>query len=542
MRISLPISAGGFGIRPVHRIRFAAYFASLLQALPDLLRMHPDMQPGPAATHAATGDADPPQGYRASQLFAELEYCRQQLLASGAGNRKVRRQAEQLRSAGRTAPNLPPAHAAAITGAANAVEAPPPASTHSAIPALPAQRDSSPPLPALNKGTDDTWRAASRCARNVQQQHFSLAAKLQLELTEGIEHTLYQQCYDSCGEYQQAVQRGLSENDDCSAWLTVLPTLPAYRLRDEQFRLAARHRLGMLPYDDLRDDHCLTCRRRSNAIPHFLADPDHLHACIRLTGAMVSLRHNRIVATLATLARSVGFAVKREPPFEHRTHLRARADEATGEERAELVTDRTRGDLLLVRHNTRLVVDVTVTRPTAKTELRLRRGKPLASAAAAEKRKHHIYDAACERDRATMVPFAVESYGAKGKQAQKLLLKLADASEELSAEAFLRHASAVLSVALQCGNADIAARGTQSLRMQQARARDGSYNPSHHYQLQPAGRRRHHLQQPLELDLDSADCDGAGDGFNDRWRASGAFHWQMHAAAAAAAGGDGLAA
>jgi hypothetical protein len=37
-----------------------------------------------------------------------------------------------------------------------------------------------------------------------------------------------------------------------------------------------------------------------------------------------------------------------------------------------------------------------------------------------------------------------------------------------SAEAFLRHASAVLSVALQCGNADIAAKGVQSLRLQQA--------------------------------------------------------------------------
>ncbi len=131
----------------------------------------------------------------------------------------------------------------------------------------------------------------------------------------------------------------------------------------------------------------------------------------------------------------IEFSVKREPPFE------------TGEEHDELVTDRTRGDLLLVRHNTRLVVDVTVTRPTAKTELRLRRGVP---AAAPEKRKHKSYDDACGRDGATMVPFAVESYGAKGKQAQKLLLKLADASEELSAEAFLRHASAVVSVALQC--------------------------------------------------------------------------------------------
>jgi len=66
-----------------------------------------------------------------------------------------------------------------------------------------------------------------------------------------------------------------------------------------------------------------------------------------------------------------------------------------------------------------------------------------------------------------MVPFALESYGAKGKQARKLLLKLANASEELSAAAFLQHASAALSVALQCGNADIAARGVQSMRMHQ---------------------------------------------------------------------------
>ena len=51
---------------------------------------------------------------------------------------------------------------------------------------------------------------------------------------------------------------------------------------------------------------------------------------------------------------------------------------------------------------------------------------------------------------------------------QRLLLKPADASEELSAQAALLHASAALSAALQCGNADIAARGSQLLRMRQA--------------------------------------------------------------------------
>jgi len=103
----------------------------------------------------------------------------------------------------------------------------------------------------------------------------------------------------------------------------------------------------------------------------------------------------------------------------------------------------------------------------------LRRGAALASAGAAEKRKHKTYDAACERDGSTLVPFALESYGAKGKPAQRLLLKLADESEELSAQTFLLLASAALSVALQCGNADIAARGTQAT-IHQLRRHDGA--------------------------------------------------------------------
>ena len=37
--------------------------------------------------------------------------------------------------------------------------------------------------------------------------------------------------------------------------------------------LAVRHRLGMLPYDDLRDEFCVACARRSNDIPALLEDP-----------------------------------------------------------------------------------------------------------------------------------------------------------------------------------------------------------------------------------------------------------------------------
>jgi hypothetical protein len=180
-------------------------------------------------------------------------------------------------------------------------------------------------------------------------------------------------------------------------------------------------------------------------------------------------------------------------------------DEKTDEQYEELATDRGRGDLLLVRHNMRLLVDVTVRRPTAKTELRLRRGAPLASAAATEKRKHKTYDVVCARDGSAIMSFAMESYGAKGKQAQRLLFRLVDASEELSAQALLLHASAALSVALQCGNADIAARGTQSLRMRQVAAL--TLHASHLTCHEPAGRRhRKHSLQP-----------SGGNDADDRW-------------------------
>jgi len=51
------------------------------------------------------------------------------------------------------------------------------------------------------------------------------------------------------------------------------------------------------------------------------------------------------------------------------------------------------------------------------------------------------------------------------KPAQRLLLMPADTSEELSAQAFPLHASAALCVALQRGNADLAACGSQALRI-----------------------------------------------------------------------------
>jgi hypothetical protein len=457
-RISLPITDGGLGMRPIHRIRHAAYFASLLQILPDFLRLYPELavQPG------GEGPLDGVHPHHATELYSELSRCRAELLATGANNRRTKHQLKQLSIKQSMQPLLQKA-AGPSTATAAAAKA-----SHS-TPALSTDAQASSPLPALTKSIDDTWRSASACVTvKAGSAVFVRAIKLQHTLTAGLEFTLYVNCFNNCQRYQQTILTSISENTDCSAFLTVLPTEPAYRMRDEQFILAVRHRLGMLPYDDLRDEHCVDCRARNSTIPSFLADPDHLHACVHQTGSSVTLRHHRVVATLAQLARSVGYVVKVEPHFA--PHVVTATVPLTGEAVTRVEQGSERGDLLLIRHNERFVIDVTVRRPTNQTELRGRadvNSKPLVVAAAAERQKHDKYDDQCRREGTKLIPFAMESYGAKGREARKLLLKLAEQADEVSAAQFLLHASAALSVALQSGNADIAARGAQDLRVHQ---------------------------------------------------------------------------
>ena len=115
------------------------------------------------------------------------------------------------------------------------------------------------------------------------------------------------------------------------------------------------------------------------------------------------------------------------------------------------------GDLLLVRGSTRQLIDVTVARPTTLTLLRGPAStgshlQPLAAAAQAEKRKHDTYDAECSKHGWKLVPFTLESLGAKGAEATQLLQRMSAHSLDKSPAAFLEHADHMLSAALQTGS------------------------------------------------------------------------------------------
>lgn len=304
--------------------------------------------------------------------------------------------------------------------------------------------------------------------------------QLQSDLTRSLEATAWFQLFNRCGRYQQTILTALTLNPTTSAWLSTPPLTsePSYRLRDEEYALAVRHRLGMLPYDDLRDELCVSCARRNNDTPALLTDPDHAHSCTLQQGASVTRRHDALKLALAELARACGYHVEVEPRFPPR--VEHGLSTATGAVQRSVTQEGERGDLLLVRNGTRQLIDVTVVRPTSLSWLQRQRSaagaaaagshmQPLVAAREAEAAKLAKYSAACSHAGWAMVPFALESYGAKGTLAKQLLQRMAAHSLDRSPEAFLVHADRVLSAALQAGNAAIAGQGTAELHLQTLR-------------------------------------------------------------------------
>jgi hypothetical protein len=319
-----------------------------------------------------------------------------------------------------------------------------------------------------------------RSVRGSAADSFSSAVKLQHDLTRSLEATAWFHLFNSCGRYQQAILTSLSLNPSTSAWLSMPPlsSEPGYRMRDEEYRLAIRHRLGQLPYDDLRGELCVGCARRNTETPSLLDDPDHSHSCNLQHGVSVKQRHDDIKQVLAELARSCGYRVKVEPRFPITVETRYDPTPGSRQHVQHINKPGQHGDLLLVRGSTRQLIDVTVARPTTLTLLRGPAStgshlQPLAAAAQAEKRKHDTYDAECSKHGWKLVPFTLESLGAKGAEATQLLQRMSAHSLDKSPAAFLEHADRMLSAALQTGNAHVATHGAADLLLHSYRVVSG---------------------------------------------------------------------
>jgi hypothetical protein len=450
-------------LRSVEGTRHAAYFASLLQTLPYFARLHPELCRSAGS-------------FQETQLYRELQQCQAELIEAGAGTTVTVQLSDTSSQSQLPLPDTTHAPHALSSIPLSAPSRPAEATrstAHCAAAAAVSVSRFPSPSTALTQSIDDSWQRAAHSA-HTGDNSFS-AVKVQHDLTLSIETAAWLRLFNSCGRYQQAILTSLSLNPSTSAWLSMPPlsSEPGYRMRDEDYRLAVRHRLGQLPFDDLRGELCVGCARHNTETPSLLDDPDHAHSCDLQRGVSVKQRHDELKQVLAELARSCGYRVEVEPRFP--VAVSTRYDPATGQHVHCVSKTDEHGDLLLVRGSTRQLIDVTVARPTTLT---LMHGpastgahlQPLVAAAQAEKRKHGTYDAECSKHGWKLVPFTLESLGAKGAEATQLLKRMSAHSLDKSPAAFLEHADRMLSAALQAGNACVAIRGAADLLLHSYRA------------------------------------------------------------------------
>jgi len=434
LRISMPIGRGGMGMRPFTRIAHAAYFSSLATILPDFCTSFPNC-PDVAAT----------------ALHNDMEECRRHFIHSGVDKPvKSLKEIHQIGVEGRRTYKRKETRTEKPSRAFS-FHSPPPFLSSSPSPPLLSTRD------FIREDLSLLWRQAKSCAGNAEKTHnFLRERRLQHDLTELLELQLHEKLFTESGKYQRTVLTALTMTAKASAWLTVLPASHELRMDNSSFRLAVRHRLGLLPFDSLRHRRCryLHC----TAADTFLHDPDHFHSCALHRRTLCTARHNNLMQTVITLARKVGFYASREPNH----HLRPQENADKFNEHA---------DILLLKHDRKIYIDVTVTRPTTASNLQ-RPGitsTPLLSTHVRSLQKHSKYDAIARLNGYEFVAFVLESYGGMNDEASSLLHTLASHAPESEQTTFLQFAHQCIAVALQRSNAFISQVATQTMHIEEQR-------------------------------------------------------------------------
>lgn len=480
VRISLPIRMGGMGLRPVTRYHHSAYFSSLAASLPAIYAAFPDL------------DVD------ATNISSQLEECRLEMkkhmdvsdeektienihtlvLGAPMKNHQLLQEGENDRDDSRSK----------VKSGRNRDRG---AGVESVTVTANKRREECARVGQLLRMPLHTlWQQAHEASITspAAADSFLRDISLQHHLTTRAELQLYESYLRSLSPYHQVTHTAIVLNKGVNEWMTVLPTESAYQLTNDQFCLAMRHRLGLLPFDSLAGKNCSNscCLTGVEKKDHakFNQDPDHFHSCAAHRRTHLTVRHNNIVQLLMQLARSVGFYASHEPNHHQRPVTVSQHVESTP---VPLVDDHPQldetmpagwndhADILLVKHDCRLYVDVAITRPTARSrlekvsELKGVLSTPLFACRKFIERKHAKYDAIAHLNGYEMIPFIVESYGGLSLDAKQLLSRLASHSTQVSESEWLRHAMRSLSVALQAGNAFVVQAGMQQQLTSQLR-------------------------------------------------------------------------
>jgi hypothetical protein len=187
---------------------------------------------------------------------------------------------------------------------------------------------------------------------------------------------------------------------------------------------------------------CLKARHSASPADVPRTDSEGVHAMTCEHNPLHHARHNQIVRALEHVHWTCGRPTVRETP-----HLFG------GGARNQRPADLQSGDV---------VIDVSVSMPSAVSFRDAAAKKPLSAALGREKIKRNKYEYNCRAHNLLFQPFVLEVFGAFGREASKLLTTLARFAEvhdrhldERVALLFRQQFQQSISVALQSANADV---------------------------------------------------------------------------------------
>jgi hypothetical protein len=94
----------------------------------------------------------------------------------------------------------------------------------------------------------DLWSRAKEASKTPgEMDQFLRTISLQRHLTTRLELRLYEKLLRSLPTFHQVTLTATALTKGTNNWMTVLPTEPAYQMANDAFRMALRHRLGLLP-------------------------------------------------------------------------------------------------------------------------------------------------------------------------------------------------------------------------------------------------------------------------------------------------------
>ena len=183
--------------------------------------------------------------------------------------------------------------------------------------------------------------------------------------------------------------------ESAGLWITTAPTHAMFKLTDEQFRTAARIRLGLVPHDNLRFCICGTS---------LISNPYHFYSCRQLLPSNTH-RHNIILYTIVKIAKLLSIPTEAEPVVDY-------IDGARTDARFEL-------------HERSTMIDVSVIHPMADSYLSAAR-RSLGAAEIREKEKRAEYGERARLASCLFFPFVMETTGGIGQQAEKFITQVCD--------------------------------------------------------------------------------------------------------------------